>query len=275
MSRIFSIALLAFALVGCSTAPDYTRPNYVAQLPAPIAVEGEPPIITTKAGSQGNWKVYSQTFPDAGTFAVTPPTGAIASLYYSFNGRTQDVPATTVPVLCDISAEGIVYPTLCEAAGELSADQFLGLSLARTSSNGIDFPSFRALPNDREGIMREVPMTLEIPAIPAPQVDLAAGPLVEAGVIEMDLQPYALSAAYPSRALRQEVEGKLLVECQNQSDLSVICTPLSFDPPEHFDLFKLAPRQIFRSVRPAPVLKNGRDARGVRWRSTMAFRIPQ
>ena len=267
-SHAFAISA-GILLVAFVTSAGLAQSN----LPRPRAAPGEPEI-TRERSSSGNTRYYFQRFADAGTYTVNETDGTISFLYYSFEGRSQDLPAQTVPVVCTINRSGIVLLNSCRGEGELSAEQRIALNIATVAGQSAGFAQYRALPDGYADLNRTVTLTLATPAIAAPEVDLTTGPLVEPGNVDIDLNRLYRANSYPSRALRQEVEGNMLIECQIQIDLSVICRMTNFDPPEHAGLFEPTVDTMSRRMRPGALLKDGTDARGVRFPLRILWRIP-
>jgi hypothetical protein len=214
-----------------------------------------------------------QQLPDQGVFAVRTIKASIADIYHAFDGRTEDLPAQSVPVICVVSPSGKVILRDCYGPDGIREEQQIALNLAHDWGEGVDFPRFEDLSALDTPPFRSLNLTLEIPAISAPQVDLATGPLVEKELLDFTLEERNMMAAYPSRAIREEIEGVLQLECQVQADLSVICTNLFFDPGEYAAMFDRAGTRLFRGTRVKPQLKDGRDARGVRWRPRVVFNL--
>lgn len=275
MRSAFILAVVMSALVGCASArATQSKPLWVDDRPAPVAYEGEPPVAVTNGRYDTDRRFYSQQFPDAGAHSVTPVDAPIANHYYAFAGRTESLPATSIPVTCRIGHSGHIPVSSCTAKDGLTDDQNLTMRLVRAWSEGIDFPRYNARLTEEQPLSRRVDMVLEVPEIPAPKVDLSSGPLVETSLIDMPLNTYA-GSHYPSRALRKELEGLMTVECQIQIDLSVICRQLSFEPAENASAFRNAERRIFRRATPKAQLKDGTDARGVRFQSQLKFQLAQ
>ena len=239
----------------------------------PVAAPGEPPVIKTKEQG-GRLDIYTQTFPHAGLFEVSQPKGTIADFYRAFDGYKLDLSAVRVPVSCRIRMNGTVVLSDCLPRDSLTETADLSLRVARTRWGRAPFPQYRNLQAQSVYVSRSVDLDLDIPAITAPTVDLTSGPLVEQKMLDFELDHRAVMNAYPSRALRKEIEGLLVIECQMQVDESVICNSLSFDPPEHLSVFAMAGERVFRSAKIQPRLKDGTDARGVRWQSRIRFQIP-
>lgn len=267
-SHAFAISA-GISLAGCITSSGLAQ----SDLPRPRAAPGEPKI-TSQRSSSSSTRYYFQRFADAGTYTVDEADGTISFLYHAFDGRSEDLPAQTVPVVCTINHRGMVLLNSCHGEDELSAEQRTALNIATVSGRDVAFPKYRALPDGFASFNRTVTLTLSIPAIAAPKVDLTTGPLVEPGTVDIDLNRLYRANSYPSRALRQEVEGDMLIECQIQVDLSVICRMTGFDPPQHAGLFAPTVNTMTRRMRPGALLKDGTDARGVRFPLRILWRIP-
>lgn len=214
-----------------------------------------------------------QQLPDQGAFAVPTINASIADIHHAFDGRTEDLPAQSVPVFCVVAPSGKLILRDCYGRDSISDEQQIALNLANEWGEGVDFPRFEDVSASDSPPFRWLHLTLEIPAIPVPQVDLANGSLVEKELLDFTLDERNIMAAYPGRAIREEIEGVLQLECQVQTDLSVICTNLFFAPAEYAAMFDRAGTRLFRGTRVKPQLKDGRDARGVRWRPRVVFRL--
>lgn len=238
-----------------------------------LLVSCTPASAFVQEPTEDGFSEEEQQLPDQGAFAVPTINASIADIHHAFDGRTDDLPAQSVPVFCVVSPSGQLILRDCYGRDGISDEQQIALNLAREWGEGVDFPRFEDLSALAAPPFRSLNLTLEIPAISAPQVDLATGPLVDPALVDFTLDQKSIMAAYPSRAIREEIEGILQLECQVQADLSVICTNLFFKPAEYAALFDRSGTRLFRGIRTGPRLKDGQDARGVRWRPRVVFRL--
>ena len=102
--------LTGLFLAGCVTSAGLAQSN----LPRPRAAPGEPEI-TSQRSSSGGTRYYFQRFADGSTYSVDELRGTIAFRYRAFGGRTEDLPAQSVPVVCTINRRGIVLLNSCRA----------------------------------------------------------------------------------------------------------------------------------------------------------------
>lgn len=265
-----SLALSTIVLSGCVTETEsaWSPPP---RPPAPTAIEGEPPI-TTQRSLYDTYDLYFQRFEDSGVYRVGKTDASIAERYRVFGGRKQDVAAQVVRANCPIADMGVVLLRSCRGDGEMTEEQEIALALTRPHGEDI-FPRYRALPEGRDTLNRTVSLRLAMPAIPAPDVDLTSGREVDQQIVDIRRIFRRVSESYPSRALRQELEGDMTARCQIQQDLSVICQPVSFEPSEHFAIFERSFISGTRYAVAPPQLLDGSDARGVRFELTLAWRL--
>ena len=114
---------------------------------------------------------------------------------------------------------------------------------------------------------------LKIDPSERPIVDLSAGPLVD--ITAFAAGSFTTSDVdYPPSAIRNELQGDLVVMCQVQADFSVICSPISFTPPENRDVFFGLAKSIGTKKAAPPTLANGTSSIGVRFSRTVHFRLP-
>lgn len=78
---------------------------------------------------------------------------------------------------------------------------------------------------------------------------------------------------FPPRALRLGVGGMLKVHCQIQRDYSLICIPLAFEIPEHFDLFAEHFLRQSRNLTMRDVLKDGSPSAGVHFKLDVNYKL--
>ena len=267
------IAATALCLSGCSTAGGSPNRYLVEKLPPPRSADGEPPIQTRK-GQYSGQNFYSQEFTDERVHRVSTRELSVAKLYSFFGERKEDLPPQVVTARCNIGSSGEVLLTDCVSKDGSTEDQRLALLLMDADTK-IDVPDYRTLPEGFADLTRTVRLNLAIPEVKSPSVDLATGPFVEAQQLILASGGSGVgSSNYPSRALRREAEGDMELECQVQIDLSVICRSISFEPAEHFDLFARAGERLFDGVSVEAETKDGSDARGVRFRRKVLWRIP-
>ena len=81
-----------------------------------------------------------------------------------------------------------------------------------------------------------------------------------------------LSRLYPSEALRNDLQARVVATCRIAEDLSLACTSFEINPPEH-TMFEAAARRILALYRAAPQLKDGKDAVGALVRVPIRFQL--
>lgn len=266
MSRRLRLALAGVLVLGPSVLAAQDR------VP-PRAAAGEPEIFTYESSS-GEIDYHQEFELSDAVYSALPPTMTIAQAWRLMRKRDAELSAQTLPMRCGIAPDGSIVMRQCimRAAG---TDEQKTASYFLLYSPGVENPpKFRALSHADADLVRVVHLNIAMPQIPLPPVDLASGPLVAQRLVDFRFDPDRISEAYPSRALRQEIEGRQTGECQVQQDLSVICVPTGFELPEHEEIFARAFDAAFRSTSAGPNLTDGRDARGVRFPLTVVWKLP-
>jgi hypothetical protein len=211
----------------------------------------------------------------AAPITVPVHTLTIAQMYKAADGRSGEVAAAEVAYRCMINDAGRILANFCEVSDRAVPLDPVIDGLIRVSLALYSVPDFPAITQPRKGrIDRYVTLTVRVPAVQIPALDLASGLLVERKDLPLLDDPSRLKLDYPPRALRQAVQGRSLVECQVQADLSVICQQMGFEPPEHGALFASNAARVFGD-RAFPELKlaDGSDARGVRFRVRLTWTL--
>lgn len=199
---------------------------------------------------------------------------SIADLYRASAGQSGAFAATTVTYRCPIGLTGKVMLPLCAPAKRGTALDPVAKGLILAAARRIDLPTYAPVRLAESGqTERFVTLDFQIPGADLPAVDLAAGPLVERTSIAELSGPLPFTPEYPSRAMREEAEGRSTLECQVQPDLSVICRQISFEPPEAAALFADASERVLGAMRVSPQLTDGREARGVRFQLVLNYRL--
>ena len=259
-----SFAVLLWALLGASSAPS------------------EPPVLTKKFIITGG-KYFEQTW-QGGDLVV--PTGklTVAERYYWFGRKGLAVP-TELAVRCQLAASGEIESHQCDLDGEdddplrgssLAAAE-AGLSSARELGVFGDPPRFSVAKDYGSTLfVRWVRYHLRFEPAYEIKVDLTIGTLVKLAQLKgLTIPPRSLDPTnYPSRALREERGGTQTLECQVQSDYSIICRSIGFDPAENAPFFEGAGTGFFRRGRAPERLDNGHDSAGVRFQMRIKWVVP-
>lgn len=253
-------------------------PFFAACLAGCVAIPKAPPgepVIVEQSAFVGP-PVYAQRFSEQGVYPVSGLSMTIAENYALFGARKEAFPAQTIPVRCRIANNGDVSLSGCSSRSDdpLTDEQLAALVTARSFGQVSDFPVYRELPEDSKPVQRTVDLTLETPPIAAVSVDLSSGDMVDFRLVNIPRFEERLAASYPSRALRREIEGEMVMECQIQIDRSVICRTIAFSPSEHSKIFDRVIQRISTRVTSAAQLRDGTDARGVRFQRRVLWRIP-
>lgn len=156
----------------------------------------------------------------------------------------------------------------------------------RTTSGGpvsLTAPSSTATPSGPTtspgAAQTPVPLTASTtapPSVQRPTTEPAATTPRQAtpGTVSWSQRPSArrISDAYPQRALREGVGGRVVLDCVVQPSLDVNCTVASETPAgEGFGRAALSAAGAYRA---SPTLSNGQSAVGARTRISVAFRAP-
>ena len=259
-----SLAVLLWAMLGATSAPS------------------APPVVKKKAILSGQ-KYFEQTW-QGGDLVV--PTGklTVAERHYWFGRKGLAVP-TELAVRCQLAASGEIESHQCDLDGE-DNDPFRGSSLAAAEaglSSARELGVFGGPPRfsvakDYGGTLfvRWVRYHLRFEPVEANKVELTIGTLVKLAQLHgLTIPPRSLDPTnYPSRALREERGGYQTLECQVQSDYSIICRTIGFDPAENAPFFEGAGTGFFRRGRAPERLDNGQDSAGVRFQVRIKWAVP-
>lgn len=266
-------------------------------------IEKEPPVVQQK-------DLLGHAFKTQ-TYIVTAPV-AIAALSISQRQFLQNDPDKPPPapidivVDCEIDDRGTVHTNRCNAVApvkETSDGQITTWRAVRTAGFAVErAPHFKpydrpaqlrnrrpymymisgAAPGEPIPFYRLARITAHLdPLTPQPKVDFATGLVVAYTQLPDLITAIRQDVAnlgpfdFPPEAMRNMIAGRLLLECQVQSDLSVICRQSGFDPPENGRFFKSYADAAFRSVRVGRNLANGESAVGVRTVIPVRLSMPQ
>ncbi|MEM6475617.1 MAG: hypothetical protein AAF687_05565 [Pseudomonadota bacterium] len=256
----------------------------------PKAIEGEPEILKEVPEDEGP-VLYRQVFEIADRQAE-PFDVTVAKAFSILGGEGKNFPAANIRVRCGISRFGGVGDRSCKpvpVSGRPVTEQDLDNQKLFYFAQRIDAlpeidETFREIEQTggtaflgRNWIFRrEVEFTLSLPEYAAPSIDLTKGELVETKQVQLNQRRIRIS--YPSRAIREELEGDLHMECQIQPDLSIICADIRFDPPENADAFLTSSyhsrvRQTYGNLRSEPLLTTGESAIGKRFTTKLIYRL--
>ena len=275
MIRTFALALILALSIGTS-APAAAQPK---------AKRGEPALVQAGRDANGS-TIFRQTYTGSAQRIDAPIRLSIAQAYWAVGGNGTSLPAATVRVQCRIGHPGGVFDFECrpvdgtpQDAAKLyrAAEAAKVLPLIRETFR----PLKRRVGTSRSGEAwvhdRYYEFDLALPAMTAPIVDLQGGEEVPPHLVTASVAPVLRN--YPGRALRADAVGDLTLSCQVQQDLSIICNDLSFEPSDYYQYFTaphdVAIRRIFGGTRAIATLQDGRDARGVRFKPVLKYRIPE
>ncbi len=250
----------------------------------------------------------TQTF-ELGAQVLPPQSPTIAWRYRITSIAGGSVPAYTAPLECEIADNGTIRPASCGPAQPMGLQGGIAALLLRQSDWFAHAPKFPVIDRvkagtalqisgqsvpyyaDRAGggfpppakppFYRLVHLTISVPAITAPTVNLAAGPLVDRAKLPAVIAALRDGRAgidtndYPSGALRANISGRETAECQVQADLSLICHLAAFDPPEGAQYFADSAGDFFAGIHVDPQLAGGGSSVGARFRMAISWKIPQ
>ncbi len=262
--RVTSWVLVSGALIAAA-APLAAQP--APPLSAPRVVEE---IITDESGK---FRLRTEEYTAA---PIDVPVAAlsIAELYAAGNGQSGPVAAARMSYRCPVNDAGEITLSFCMFANRLSQTNTIAETLLLKVGRRMTLPALPAITQrDKDRTARYVALEFNIPAVELPVVDLSTGPLVERTLIPELAASSPRRLNYPRRAIQNEVEGKSVIECQIQQDLSVICRQISFDPPEHAALFAREAERALGPLMVSPQLADGSDARGARFRLSLNWRL--
>lgn len=240
------------------------------QAPAPPA-----PRVTEQAmkDQSGKYRLRTEEYTSP-PISVPVADLSIADLYAVGDGQSGAVAAATVSYRCPVNDAGQITLKFCIFANRLSQQNSIADSLVLRAGKQITLPAFPAITQaKKERIARFVLLEFKVPSVELPVVDLSTGPLVEHQSIPELAGPLQLRLTYPPRALREEAEGRSVIECQIQQDLSVICRQISFEPASDAAMFARESERALGPLRVSPQLTDGGDARGMRFRLSLGWRL--
>ncbi|MCU0948656.1 MAG: hypothetical protein MUF47_10450, partial [Porphyrobacter sp.] len=184
----------------------------------------------TLKDQSGKYRLRTEEYT-ARPMAVPVAELSIADLYAVGDGQSGPIAAATVSYRCPINDAGKITLKFCIVLNPLSQQNPIADSLVLRAGDRITLPAFPVITQpEKDRIARYVLLEFNVPAVELPVVDLSTGPLVEHQSIPELAGPLPLRLTYPPRALRQEAQGRSVIECQIQQDLSVICRQISFEP---------------------------------------------
>lgn len=275
MARTFALILMLAAAIGMA----------VPAAAQPKAKRGEPALVQAGKDASGS-TIFQQTYTGAAQRVDEPVRLSIAQAYWAMGGDGANLPAATVRVQCRIGHAGRIFDENCQPIDGTPED---AAKLYRAAEAGKALPSIRNIfpklkrpsgtsrslgPWVRE---RYYQFDLALPAMTAPVVDLQGGDEVSPTLVTGNVG--RILRDYPGRALRADAVGDLTLSCQVQQDLSIICNDLSFEPSDYYRYFTaphdVAMRRTFGGTRASAALQDGRDARGVRFKPVLKFRIAE
>jgi len=246
----------------------------------------------------------TQTF-DVGGVTVDGAKLSIARRY--FIARSTTLPALDAVLTCEITDQGQVDLRICEPGQATNTLNAFVLRIVRSGAIVTGLPTFPTLDRRIEGslpVASEQPrpyirdyagsptgdatppayrlarLAVHTEAIPAPQVDLETGRLVELGQLPaiasaVRAGPDRVGGDYPPRALRADKTGRQTIECQIQTDRSIICRGIAFDPSENAGFFTPVSERLFQRVLADERLTDGSSAVGVRFRFAINWQLPR
>ncbi len=260
-----------FAVLLLFSTPAHAKPKQPAD---------QPPIVKMKRpGVKPYWlQVFDVDAKDVDLMELS-----IAARYYSWQRRTPDAAPMTVTVDCDVDVAYGVHPCLNRSIPPNDRTQ-TKVAVNQIFSRAVKFPSVPELREDQKkwlpdplkpgepALRRVARFSYRIEPPPERAIDPALGPLVESPNLPQ-IRGMRGPVDYPAHLARLG-EGQtavVTVECQVQSDLSVICDKGTVTPPENANWFANPFKTMPSSWRSAPKLPDGRDARGVRFRKTIRY----
>lgn len=178
---------------------------------------------------------------------------------------------TRLNVSCQITDLGQVNLGSCEPEAGLYPSERDDLASLLIIAGAPVLPEFEAAPSSRK-IGRQISFPLNIDRSTRPLIDLTTGRVVDRSLIKMTNERQNV---YPSGAFRAEAQGKLTLDCQVQSDYSIICTSTHFDPPENFKYFAHFGDELSKYSKVSEQLTDGSNSAGVRSTITVKFTLPR
>ena len=209
---------------------------------------------------------------DGGQIVVDPQRLTHRQWYMLLGMRGVTLPES-VAIRCAISPSGQVSDYTCDNDVEDDAAA-AGVAVARSLGLIAAQPSYSPEPKPKLRHYREVRYRLVFEKFTPPGIDLTKGPLVSKSQV-FGLRYTNLNMVYPTRALREERQGRQTVECQVQADYSLICNPVAFDPAENGPYFAEVARRLFAPVPVAAQLADGGPSAYARFRFSINWAIPK
>lgn len=221
--------------------------------------------VTDRYGTVRDVQVLS---PSPDEPAIRPLTIAERYALWSGAGR-ESVGSTRVSMLCPVLPNGAVSFD-CTAEGFDADGPTAAIAKDLLYYAHPSFTPFAAIEASAEnGPWRSVRFGVDIDPATRPALDLDNGEFVDSAL----LGPlFKITAGdYPARAMRYNAQGTLSVECQVQTDYSLICRTTSANPPEFSGYFSRWAEHRSREVRMPATLPDGRPTVGLRTRFPVRF----
>ncbi|QNQ11387.1 hypothetical protein [Sphingomonas alpina] len=266
--------------------------SVAAAMPAPAQ-------IASGGGDAGKTPFTAETH-DVPPIEIDPAILSIAERYRHTTQWGGVVPALEKQITCEIGDDGAIDRRTCQPDSWSDREQSLAIQLLRAMapsalpvfpaidraalglppravspfwSTAINF-SAHAPEGNKPPFFRLARLTVRTREMPRPSIDLTTGVLVDVRQIVLQAGTALRGDNYPARARREARAGAQLFECQVQTDRSVICQDISFDPPENAPYFTgMADRLYMRAI-VKEQLENGDNAIGVRFRPKIRWALP-
>ena len=216
----------------------------------------------------------AQSVEEAPDWGHHPIELAGKSIGYQYSWKSplaNTLPPVTLAVKCPIFPNGKVVLSRCDEIDEINKDAARSLQIAGHLGR-FENPPGRADDLGDDGYPYSfVRLSLAIPAIEPMELDLSSGPLVEVQDVRWKISNAELAGYYPSAAIVRGIEAVLTVECQIQSDTSIVCRTLAVEPEEHARVFRRVARNMTRYIKMGETLKDGTSSVGVRFQTQLKF----
>jgi hypothetical protein len=244
---------------------------------APPKISGQPPMI--KVSREGVSPYWLQVFDVAISDVVMKPM-TISVAHYSWVGVPLPNGPVTVVVECDIvsanelthcgnRSSGVYDKALMGVASSQllkRAPQFLTVPPLNSKQWKFIWQPGDLFGPQKDRLIRVARFQYQIDPAQFRKIDPSLGPLVAAKnkpTMKWQGRPDVQFVLYPPKAVKEGKQGRYSMQCQVQSDLSVICGNASFDPPENLPYFTDVTRRWPNEWLSDAKLPDGRDARGV------------
>lgn len=213
--------------------------------------------------------VRSYQLPEPPAFSQTPTLAQ----YHLISKLLEDFPPELVKVnvSCRINEDGRVELSLCGPESGRYDDPQIKLVRLLIFAGAPVLPEFEPVPSPSK-FGRQITFPLAIDRSKLPVIDLTTGRAVPRSLISFTQQP---RASYSSRALRAGAQGTLTMDCQVQSDYSIICAATHFDPPENLIYFEHHDDQWSQYGKVSEQLTDGSNSAGVRTTMNISFKASQ